>query len=84
MNQTMTLDQLQPGETGMVIKIHATDKVKRRFLDLGIIPDTKIEVLYESPFKEPKAYFIRGATIALRKEDARMIEITRMEESQWD
>lgn len=83
MKQIMTLDQLQPGEQGFVIKIHTTDKMKRRFLDLGIIPDTRIEVLYESPFKEPKAYFIRGATIALRKEDAKMIEITRMEESKW-
>lgn len=84
MNQFMSLDELQPKECAKVIKIHATDKVKRRFLDLGIVPNTIIEVLYESPFNDPKAYFIRGATIALRKEDAGMIEISRMEETEWD
>lgn len=80
----MSLDQLQVQECGIVTQIHAADHLKRRFLDLGIIPSTKVEVLYESPFQDPKAYLIRGAVIALRKEDAHMIEIIRMEESSWD
>lgn len=84
MNQVLSLNELGLGNYGIVVKINGKDKIKRRFLDLGIIPDTKIKVLYESPFKDPRAYFIRGAVIALRKEDADLIEIRRMEENEWD
>ena len=84
MKPNMSLNELQLEEYGIVKAIHASDKIKRRFLDLGIVPNTKIKFLYQSPFKDPKAYFIRGTTIALRKEDASMIEIIRMEESLWD
>lgn len=83
MEQRVLLDQLQPKESGIVLKINATDKIKRRFLDLGIIPSTEIQVLYESPFQDPKAYLIRGAVIALRKEDAAMIEVQKKEETLW-
>lgn len=84
MEQRVSLDQLRPKESGIVLKINATDKIKRRFLDLGIIPSTEIQVLYESPFHDPKAYLIRGAVIALRKEDAAMIEVQKKEEILWD
>lgn len=84
MEQFISLHQLLPLESGMVTKIDAMDKIKRRFLDLGIIPGTKITNLYESPFKDPKAYLIRGAIIALRKEDADYIQVSRMEETKWD
>lgn len=84
MEQIISLDQLRPNENGIVIKINAMDQLKRRFLDLGIIPNTKIKVLYESPFKDPKAYLIRGTVIALRNDDACLIEISRMEETKWD
>ena len=49
-----------------------------------MIPNTKIKVLYESPFRDPKAYLIRGSVIALRKKDTNKIEVLRMEESEWD
>lgn len=84
MEELIPLRVLNPGTTGIVRKIDTTDKLKRRFLDLGIVPNTKIKVLYESPFKEPKAYLIRGAVIALRNEDAEIIKVIRLEEEEWD
>lgn len=84
MNQIWSLNELELGSYGTVVKVNGEEKIKRRFLDLGIIPDTKIKVLYESPFKDPRAYFIRGAVIALRKEDANLIKVKRMEELKWD
>ena len=34
MNEKVSLDQLKPGESGMIYQIHTIDIVKRRFLDL--------------------------------------------------
>jgi ferrous iron transport protein A len=39
-------------------------------LDLGIIMDTPVEALQKSPSGDPTAYQIRGAVIAIRREEA--------------
>jgi Fe2+ transport system protein FeoA len=44
-------------------------------LDLGIIPGTTVECEMNSPIGDPVAYRIRGAVIALRREQAEMIQI---------
>ena len=66
-----------------VTKIKAEGELRRRFFDLGIIEGTKIEVLFKSPFKDPTAYLIRGAIIALREEEARLIEVIYLGENIW-
>lgn len=58
-----------------VVNINARGELRRRFFDLGIIDGTDIEVLFRSPFGDPTAYMIRGAVIAIRKEDGRKIEV---------
>ena len=42
-------------------------------LDLGIIYDTEVEALQKSPSGDPVAYYIRGAVIALRSDEASKI-----------
>jgi DtxR family Mn-dependent transcriptional regulator len=44
-----------------------------RLLDLGLVPGTRIRPEFESPFGSPRAYFIRGTMIALRREQAEMV-----------
>ena len=48
---------------------------RRRFLDLGILPGTTVETEMISPSGETKAYRVRGALIALRKEQAEAIKV---------
>jgi Fe2+ transport system protein FeoA len=49
-------------------------------LDLGILPGTLIEREMTSPSGDPTAYRIRGALIALRREQAQGIRIEKMDE----
>lgn len=58
-----------------VVKILASGDLRRRFLDLGIIEGTNIEVLYRGAMGDPIAYLIRGAVIALREEDSEKIQV---------
>ena len=46
---------------------------RRRFLDLGLTPGTRIFPELENSFKEPRAYRVRGTLIALRKDQAAYI-----------
>ena len=70
MKNVQTLDKIPIGSKCTVLSLNASDTIRRRFLDLGLIYGTTIEVLQVSPSGNPVAYFIRGAVIALRNEDA--------------
>jgi DtxR family Mn-dependent transcriptional regulator len=74
-----TLADLEIGEEGIVKGISSECKgIKRkRMLDLGIIPGTIVKVELRSPTGDPTAYLIKNSLIALRKSQAKMIEIER-------
>ena len=69
----ISLNELDLKEKGVIKEITCDDNIKRRLLDLGLIEGTNIELVLVSPFKDPKAYEVRGTTIALREEDAKKI-----------
>ena len=73
------LGNLKPGEQARVLNISQACRglERRRFMDLGILPGTLIEAEMTSPSGDPTAYRVRGALIALRQEQADMINITR-------
>ena len=77
-----TLDQLQPGVKARVTSLANTGTERRRFMDLGILPGARIEVELQNPLGDPTAYRIRGAVIALRREQANQIAITMEEETE--
>ncbi len=71
----MTLDMLKIGSAATVTKIHSANAERRRLLDLGILPGTLIENVMPSPLGDPVAYRIRSAVVALRREQAQLIEV---------
>ncbi len=68
-----SLDELNIGDSGKVVRLDAHGSIRKRMLDLGIVDGTRIEAVQKSPSGDPVAYFIRGALIALRTEDAKNI-----------
>ena len=75
----LSLSALPIGHTARVTGLSATGSERRRLLDLGIVSGTIIEALQKSPSGDPVAYAIRGAVIALRREDASKIMIEALE-----
>lgn len=69
------LSSLQPGESARVIALRCAGFNRRRLLDLGLTPGTLVECAYPGPLGEPMAYTVRGALIALRREQGDEIEI---------
>lgn len=70
-----TLPLLQVGERAKIKQLHNKGTIRRRLLDIGLIPGTEIQNMLRSPSGDPCAYLIRGALIAIRREDAQEIEI---------
>lgn len=73
------LSDLEPGEKAVVAGLSPSCRgsERRRFLDLGILPGTAVEAEMISPSGDPTAYRVRGALLALRREQAEYIRITR-------
>jgi DtxR family Mn-dependent transcriptional regulator len=69
------LSSLSRGESGRIASLSATliGGERRRMLDLGLVPGTRIERDFDSMFGSPTAYRVRGAVIALRREQAERI-----------
>ena len=73
------LTELPPGESATVVHVSPSCQgpQRRRLLDLGLVPGTRITAELEGAFGDPVAYRIRGALIALRKQQADWVHITR-------
>lgn len=66
------LNRLNIDEEAVVAKI---GEKSRRLKDLGLVEGTKVKFVLRSPLGDPYAYKIRGAVVAIRKEDASQIMV---------
>ncbi len=71
--KTITLSDLLPGESARVQALYNNEHMRRRLLDIGLTQDAHVKCIGKSPCGDPSAYYIRGAVVALRHEDARHI-----------
>lgn len=74
MKNEKDLSELLPGDGGTVLCLGASE-MRRRFMDIGLLPGTRVVCVGESPLGDPCAYFIRGKTVAIRKRDAECIKL---------
>jgi Fe2+ transport system protein FeoA len=76
----MTLDQLSIGQTGIITSVGGSGALRRRLLDMGLTPKTKVLVRKKAPLGDPLVLFLRGYELTLRIENANKIEIAEVEE----
>ena len=74
-----TLASVADGEEVRVLGIHTglQGPQRRRLLDLGLVPGTMVEAELRSAGGDPVAFRVRGALIALRKDQAQWILVDR-------
>ena len=72
-----SLSSFRPGEKLEVVRISKACRgtQRRRLMDLGIVPGTVITVEMVSAGGDPTAYKIREAVIALRKDQAQLVNV---------
>lgn len=71
----MTLAELQIGQPAVITKVGGEGALRCRFLDMGLIPKTKVVVQKVAPMGDPLELRIRGYELTIRKEDAAKIEV---------
>lgn len=82
MPRGQSLAALKPGQSARVVGIspRCRGPERRRLMDLGLLPGTWVRAEFTSPLGDPTAFRVRGALIALRQEQARLIEIADVQE----
>jgi len=69
------LTELKPGEKGRIIKVGGGGALRRRSLDMGVIPGAEVEVERVAPLGDPIEIKIKGYHLSLRKEEAANIYV---------
>jgi len=72
---TTTLNEMTPGKKGRILKIAGRGMIKKRIIDMGMVPGTEVEMERYAPLGDPIEIKVKGYHLSLRKEDASLILI---------
>ena len=71
-----TLNEIKPGRSCQVVGW--SSQLSNRFLELGLLPGTLIEVVRTAPFGDPVAYKVRNCQLAIGRADAAHIFVNAL------
>ena len=66
----MTLGDLKIGQSGTIESVGGEGALRLRFLDMGLIPGTKVQLQKVAPLGDPIQILVRGYELTIRVEDA--------------
>lgn len=69
------LSDLKVGEKGKVSRLIAEGSIKRKFLDMGIVPGVEIRIQKVAPLGDPVDVLVKGYHLSLRREEAKSITV---------
>ncbi len=72
---TKLLHELKPRERGRIVRVGGGGGIRRRFLDMGLVSGSEIEMERVAPLGDPIEVRIKGYHLTLRKEEAANIQV---------
>ena len=73
--QSMSLADIKPGKSAVVTKINAVGALRQRLLDMGVLPETTIDIERVGLGGDPFWVRCQGARLALRRSEASSIMV---------
>lgn len=70
-----TVEQLPPGKSGIISSIQGEPFIRRRLMEMGILPGSEITLLKWAPLGDPAECRIRGYRLSLRRAEAALITV---------
>ena len=74
----VSLQSLRDGQSGVVDRIQLAGATKRRLIEMGITPGTRVGVLKRAPLGDPIEILLRGFSLTLRGTDAKKILVSEV------
>ncbi|NOZ85504.1 MAG: DtxR family transcriptional regulator [Deltaproteobacteria bacterium] len=76
LHRVKSVADLNPGEAGRVTRVKGHGAVRQRLLDMGILPDRRIEIERIAPAGDPIWIKLGGFQLSLRRKEAETVMIT--------
>lgn len=75
--EILKLDKLPLGKEAIIVKVGGEGTIlRRRLLDMGLTPRTRVMVRKRAPLGDPLEISLRGYELTLRAEEAAKISVT--------
>jgi Fe2+ transport system protein FeoA len=74
----MKLSELKVGEMGKIISIENNGVLKRRMMDMGVLPGELIVIEKIAPLGDPIDVKIKGYQLSFRKNEASLINVKKI------
>ena len=75
----MSLADVKVGEKAIIKKIKTKSGLKRKFLDMGVVAGSVLEIVKVAPLGDPIDIKIKGYHLSIRKEEAKEILVEKAE-----
>lgn len=79
----MTLEQAKVGQTFTVLHVRGEGALRRRLLDMGILPGTAVTVTGAAPLGDPLELTLRGYTLTICRADGGLVEVAEGRNRRW-
>ena len=76
MERLVQLNDMQPGQRGVVASFTGEDGERLRLMEMGILPGTEIRFVRRAPLGDPMEVEVRGFHLSLRAREASSIGIS--------
>ncbi len=71
----MKLGDMRVGQEGVITIVGGEGALRRRLLDMGLTPHTRVKVNKFAPMGDPMEITLRGYELTLRRADAEQIDV---------
>jgi len=73
MKKIISMRKMLDNQKGIIKKISTTGDMGRRIREMGLVPDTQIQIQGRAPLKDPVAIKIKDFVLTLRNNEANHI-----------
>jgi Fe2+ transport system protein FeoA len=72
---SLPLAELGLGTVASVTGVTGSGSFRRRLLELGILPGTRVEVVGVAPLGDPIELLVRGSSLSIRRSEAASVKV---------
>ena len=72
----MNLAEARIGQVVTVEHVAGEGSFRRRLMELGLVPGTRVEVVGIAPLGDPLELLVRGGSLSIRRAEARGVAVT--------
>ncbi len=75
----MILAHARIGDVMTVQHVGGERAFRRRLMELGLVPGTRVELISVAPLGDPLELLVRGASLSIRKAEAACVQVVAVE-----